>query len=45
MTVEWAFRGVDRPLGVAEYENEIQQAVDMLPTPEEIRENLKIETE
>lgn len=45
MIVEWAFRGVDRPLGVAEYENEIQKAVEMLPTPEEIRENLKVETE
>lgn len=45
MTVEWAFRGVDRPLGVAEYENEIQKAVELLPTPEEIKENLKAETE
>lgn len=45
MTVEWAFRGVDRPLGVAEYENEIRKAVEMLPTPEEIKENLKAETD
>lgn len=45
MTVEWAFRGVDRPLGVAEYENEIQKAVEMLPTAEEIKESLKTETD
>lgn len=45
MTVEWAFKGVDRPLGVAEYENEILKAVEMLPTPEEIKENLKLEAE
>ncbi len=45
MTVQWAFRGVDRPLGVAEYENEIQKAVELLPTPEEIKENLKDETD
>ncbi len=43
MTVEWAFRGVDRPLGVAEYENELQKVVSMLPTPEEIKENLRTE--
>ena len=29
MTVEWAFKGVDRPLGVAEYENEILKAVEI----------------
>lgn len=45
MTVEWAFRGVDRPLGVAEYENEIQKVVEMLPSPEEIKENLKAGSE
>ena len=45
MTVEWAFKGVDRPLSVAEYENEILKAVEMLPTPEEIKENLKLEAE
>lgn len=37
--------GVDRPLGVAEYENEIRKVVEMLPIPEEIKENLKAETD
>lgn len=41
MTVEWAFRGIERPLGVAEYENEIRKVAAMLPSAEEIKENLK----
>jgi hypothetical protein len=30
---------------VAEYENEIRKVVEMLPIPEEIKENLKAETD
>ena len=38
MVVEWAFRGLDRPLGVAEYENELKKLTENLPTVEQIKE-------
>lgn len=40
MTVRWAFRGVQRPLGVAEYENEMRRMADLLPTEAQIKDNL-----
>lgn len=36
--VEWAFRGLDRPLGVAEYENELKKLTEVLPTTEQIKD-------
>lgn len=41
MTVEWSFRGMDRPLGVAEYENELKRIKEILPSPEDIKANLE----
>lgn len=35
--VEWAFRGLERPIGVAEYENELKKLTDTLPTVEQIK--------
>lgn len=45
MTVEWSFRGMDRPLGVAEYENELKRIKEILPSVEVIRANLKEEND
>lgn len=36
--VEWAFRGLDRPLGVAEYENELKELTESLPTAAQIKD-------
>lgn len=44
MTVEWSFRGMDRPLGVAEYENEMRRIKEILPSAEDIKANLEAET-
>lgn len=38
--VKWAFRGIERPLGVANYENEMRLIEKILPTEEEIKKNL-----
>ena len=38
--VEWSFEGVDRPIGVAEYENEIKKLIAEFPTPKQIEDNL-----
>lgn len=38
--VEWSFEGIERPIGVAEYENEIKKLIEGLPTPKQIKENL-----
>ncbi len=38
--VEWSFEGIERPIGVAEYEKEIKQLIDNLPTPKQIKENI-----
>lgn len=43
MTVEWSFRGMDRPLGVAEYENEMRRIKEILPSAEDIKANLEAE--
>lgn len=45
MTVEWSFRGMDRPLGVAEYENEMKKIKDMLPSADDIKANLEAEVD
>ena len=39
-TVEWSFEGIERPIGVAEYEKEIKQLIDTLPSSKQIKENI-----
>lgn len=39
-TVEWSFEGIERPIGVAEYEKEIKQLIDNLPSSKQIKENI-----
>lgn len=34
--VEWSFEGIERPIGVAEYEKEIKKLIEDIPTPKEI---------
>lgn len=43
MTVEWSFRGIERPLGVSEYENELRKIKEMLPSADDIKANLEAE--
>lgn len=38
--VEWTFDGIERPIGVAEYENEIRKLIEELPTPKQIKDNI-----
>lgn len=38
--VEWSFEGIDRPIGVAEYEKEIKKLMEGLPTPKQIKDNI-----
>lgn len=38
--VEWSFEGIERPIGVAEYEKEIKKLIEDLPTPKQIKDNL-----
>lgn len=38
--VEWSFEGIDRPIGVAEYEKEIKKLIQDLPTSEQIKKNI-----
>lgn len=38
--VEWSFEGIERPIGVAEYEKEIKSLIECLPTPKQIKENI-----
>lgn len=38
--VEWSFEGIQRPIGVAEYEKEIEKLIEELPTPKQIKENI-----
>lgn len=38
--VEWSFEGIERPIGVAEYENEIKKLIEELPTPKQIEDNM-----
>lgn len=38
--VEWSFEGLQRPIGVAEYEKEIKRLIDELPTPKQIKDNI-----
>ncbi|MBD5378532.1 MAG: DUF1016 domain-containing protein [Bacteroides sp.] len=38
--VEWSFEGIERPIGVAEYEKEIKKLIDELPTSKQIKENI-----
>ena len=38
--VEWSFEGLDRPIGVAEYEKEIKKLVEEFPTPKQIEDNI-----
>ena len=45
MTVEWSFRGMDRPLCVSEYENELRKIKEMLPSADDIKANLEAEEE
>ena len=41
--VQWAFKGINTPLGVATYENlDIQEIQDYLPTTEQIQERLAV---
>lgn len=37
--VEWTFEGIERPIGVAEYEKEIKKLIDELPVPKQIEED------
>ena len=39
--VEWSFEGIERPIGVAEYENEIKKLIAELPTPKQIGDSLE----
>lgn len=34
--VEWSFEGIERPIGVAEYEKEIKKMIEGIPTPKKI---------
>lgn len=34
--VEWSFEGIERPIGVAEYEKEIKKMIEEIPTPKKI---------
>lgn len=36
--VEWSFEGMERPIGVAEYEKEIKKLIEELPTPKQIED-------
>lgn len=38
--VEWTFEGIERPIGVAEYEKEIKKLIEGLPTPKQIKDNI-----
>lgn len=38
--VEWSFEGIERPMGVAEYENEIKKLIEELPTPGQLDESV-----
>lgn len=38
--VEWTFEGIERPIGVAEYEKEISRLIAELPTPKQIKDNI-----
>lgn len=38
--VEWSFEGIERPIGVAEYEKEIKKLIEDLPTPKQIKDTL-----
>lgn len=38
--VEWSFEGIERPIGVAEYEKEIKQLIENLPEPKQIKEQI-----
>lgn len=38
--VEWSFEGIERPIGVAEYEKEIRKLIDELPSSNQIKENI-----
>lgn len=38
--VEWSFEGVERPIGVAEYEKEIKKLIEELPTSKQIKDNI-----
>lgn len=38
--VQWAFRGIERPLGVANYENEIKKIETILPSIDDIKRNI-----
>lgn len=38
--VQWSFEGIQRPIGVAEYENEIKKLIENLPTSKQIQDNL-----
>ena len=41
--VQWAFKGINTPLGVATYENlDIQEIQDYLPTTEQIQERMAV---
>lgn len=33
--VEWSFEGIERPIGVAEYEKELKKMINELPTPKQ----------
>lgn len=38
--VEWSFEGIERPIGVAEYEKEIKKLIERLPTSKQIKDNI-----
>lgn len=38
--VEWSFEGIQRPIGVAEYEKEIEKLIEELPTSKQIKDNI-----
>lgn len=38
--VKWSFEGIERPIGVAEYEKEIQKLIEVLPTTMQIKNNV-----
>ena len=38
--VEWSFEGIERPIGVAEYENEIKKLIEKLPSAKQIKDNI-----
>lgn len=39
-TVKWSFEGLERPIGVAEYEKEIKNLIENLPSSKQIEDNL-----